>query len=175
MLPKCHVPQRHGHNPLPIKQQVGCSCAVQGKTRPFGTSNLPASLKWCLWAAPGLSSLVPPIQSNPTAAGCPRRAPGGRGWHRSTPIAALPWQRAEGSAGSCPVPVHHPHSAISREVSVSGDAQERLVLPHRYLPAVTLMEMSPDSLARCQESGTGLTGASGTSPRRCAHCRPATG
>lgn len=49
------------------------------------------------------------------------------------------------------------------------------MLPHRYLPAVTLMEMSPDSPACCQESGTGLTGASGTSPRHCARCRPATG
>lgn len=131
---------------------------------------------WALWLGsphpeqPHSCWLSPP---------CPwdrgRKGAGGSGWHRSTPIAALPWQRAEGSAGSCPAPVHHPHGAISQEVSVSGDAQERLVLPHRYLPAVTLMEMSPDSPAHCQESGTSLTRASGTSPRRCAHCRPATG
>lgn len=30
--------------------------------------------------------------------------------------------------GSCQVCVHHPQGAVSQEVSMSGDAQERLVL-----------------------------------------------
>lgn len=94
----------------------------------------------------------------------------GQGWHPSVPTAAMaeaaPLRAVRGSCQAC---VHHPHSAVSQEVSVSGDAQERLVLPG---PIPDGHDSDGDAFWQpgmmplcCQESGTSLHRDPGEQPR----------
>lgn len=94
----------------------------------------------------------------------------GQGWHPGVPTTALakaaPLRAAR---GSCQAHVHHPCSAVSREVFVSGDAQERLVLPAPIPDGCDAdgdASRQPSMMPlRCQENSTGLCWGPGEQSR----------
>lgn len=85
----------------------------------------------------------------------------GMGWHPSVPTAALAEAAPPRAVrASCQAHVHHPSDAVSWEASVSGDAQERLVLP---VPIPDGCDADGDASRQpsrmplcCQENGTSL-------------------
>lgn len=94
----------------------------------------------------------------------PGRTPDGwqeMGWHPSVPTAALAEAAPPRAVrASCQAHVHHPSDAVSWEASVSGDAQERLVLP---MPIPDGCDADGDASRQpsrmplcCQENGTSL-------------------